>query len=243
MPWALAAAAASAIASYETQSENNANTQRQYNAKNAVQAQGQVQQNANTAQGQSILGNTIAKFQPGQVGADTNTAIANRTNALTANLTTPASINDPTSNANAPQVVQDDLANKMAGAAAFGAQQADALGRIGGNTDAAVGQAINLNSSGQQLGQLSNFAHGDAGVNQAQAEAAYNNARKPANPLWGLVGTAASALAMHGAANGAMGNELNEVPSSTGASPGYTVFPQSLPAGTQGPIQPSMWGS
>jgi hypothetical protein len=239
MPWALAAAAAvSAVANYAQQSENNKNVQRQYNARNAARAQGAAVQDANAAKGQDLLKAATDKFQPAQTSAGLDAAITNRTNAINNNVTTPASINDPTSNANAPQVVQEDLASKMAAATAFGHQQAGALGRIGGTSDAMGNNGLALNDSAQRLGSLSNFAHGDAGVNRAQVEAAGNNARKAANPLWSIIGSLANAAGTAYTAGSGSGTGM-AAGKAIGGQTGESLATSSLPAGQYGPVDVS----
>lgn len=200
---------ATGLGNYMQQKENNDNTNRQYNALNAVAQQGVAQQDADAAKSGAVLNNTINGFQAPQQGADLGSLVTARQNTINGNTGVPSSLVDPTSNANAPQVVKSDLANKMAGATAYGAQQGNALGAISGNTDQMMTNQINLNTSGQKIGQLSDFAKGDYRANQAQQNSAFANARKAANPLWGMLAQAGNAAGMYAAGGGSIGDLIS----------------------------------
>ena len=209
IPLIAAAVGASGVGSYMQQKENNDNVNRQYNARNAVALQGVQQQDADAAKSNAVLQKTIGQFQAPQQAQDLGSLITARTNTINGNTDTPSAFVDPTANANAPKVVQSELAKKMADAAAFTQQQGGALAKIGATGDQSIGNALNLNTSGNQIGMLSNFAKGDYGVNQAQQRSAYENARKSPNPVWGILQQAGNAAGMYAAGGGTIGDIIN----------------------------------
>lgn len=222
---ATAALGASAGGNYMQQQENNANTQREYNARNDAMAAGVKVQDANAAKSTNVLNSTVSKFQQPQQQQDLGSLITKRTNAINANDVTPAAINPNGAVSTAPNVVNSDLANRMAGATAYANQQGSALGSIGGVGDQLLGNSLALNDSGNQIGQISNFAKGDAGVNQAQINAAGHNARKASSGIGQLLSTVGNVGSMYVAGGG--------------LSPKPTLPAGALQSG--GPVTSSMW--
>lgn len=203
---------ASGLGNYMQQKENNDNVNRQYNARNAVAQQGVAQQDADAAKSGAILHNTINQFSTPAQAQDLGSLVTARQNTINNNVTTPSALVDPTTNAGEPQVVKSDLADKMAKASAYSTQQGNALGVIGGTGDQTLQNNINLNTSGQKIGQESNFAKGDYGVNQAQQKSAFENARKAPNPLWGMLSQAGNLAGMYAAGGGDIGSLITGTP-------------------------------
>lgn len=202
IPQMLASMALSGVGNYITQSQNNRNTQRQYNAKNEVMMRGVQQQDANAARAKNVLDLTTGKFDAKNQAADLGAMIADRTKAINDNVGTPSSFVDPTSNANAPKVVQSELAKKMADAAAYSTQQGGALGKIGALNDQHLENALKINDSGNQIGTIGNFARGDYGVNQAQQNSAFHNARKAPGMFGEILSTVGNLGSMDAAGGG-----------------------------------------
>ena len=197
---------ATGLGNYMQAKENNASINAQYNARNAVQQQGYDQQKKNAAQAQDVLQPAIAGFQNPNQQADLGALITNRAAAINGNTTIPQTGNDIVSTQ--PKIVQDTLADKIGKAVAYNKQQGDALAALGSTGDQWLNNGIKLQDSGAKINTIDNFARAQQGVNNAQAESAYNNARKAANPLWGIlsdIGTVAGADAFAGGgiANGA----------------------------------------
>lgn len=199
---AAAGATASAGGNYMQAKANNSSLKNQYAARNAVMLQGQQQQEANAAQGQQDLNKTVSGFSAPQQAADLGNIITNRTNTIAGNMT-PSTGDSNISTA--PKVVQDDLASKMAKAAAFGTQQAGALAKVGATGDQMLNNSLNLNSGQQVLNTLTDFSKNQARVNQAQQEAAYNNARKPPSTLGQGLSTAGNLAMNYGVGSAAAG--------------------------------------
>lgn len=232
----LAGMAASGAGAYMTQKNNNDNVNRERTAINNVAQQGVAQQDADAAKSGAVLNNTINGFQAPQQGTDLGSLITARQTTIGSNTGTPSSIIDPTANANAPKVVQSDLANKMASATAFGNQQGDALGRIAGNTDQMMGNQINLNASGQKIGQLTNFAQGDYRANKALQQSASSNARRPPSVAATALSQAGNAASIYGAGAGGVGDLI--APSTTSAAADQNFLNSAYKsAGIYGPYQ------
>lgn len=185
-----AAAGASAGGNYLQTEQNNASLKAQQNAKNEAAAEGVAQQQENQKQATGVLNNTIQQFSAPQQASDLGSLITNRTNAINSNTTPgPAAASNIKS---APQVIQSDLASKLAGVTAYGAQQAGALGAMGATNDQAVNNNITLDNSGMQLGTISNTAAHQLAVNKVAQNAAYNNARKAPSTLGSILSTIGS---------------------------------------------------
>ena len=191
-----AAAAASMAGNYIQTQNNNASMQAQTNAKNAALQEGLVQQHQNQAQATDVLNNTLSKFTQPSQQQGLGDVIAQRTNAIQGNMT-PAAAPDTNIKA-APQVVQSDLAKKMSDAAAYGKQQAGALGAMGATNDQFLNNNLNMNDSGLKLNTISNFAQGDLGVNKLKQQVDANNARKSPSSFGNILSSLGTAGSIYG---------------------------------------------
>lgn len=226
---AAAGVAASMAGNYMQSKQNNSSMKAQYAAKNAAMLQGVAQQDKNAAIGQTDLSKTVQGFQAPQQQQDLGDILTNRTNTIAGNMT-PSTGGENIQGA--PKIVQDDLASKMAKAAAFGTQQAGALAKVGATGDQMVNNNLNLNNGQQTLSTLDDFAKNQARVNQAQQEAAYNNARKPPSTSGQALSTVGNLAAMYGMAGapgaGGIGDAI------FGASPSVTTGAGAVTTGIGG---------
>ena len=198
-PELMLAAAATTAGNYMQTQNNNESLDAQYKARDAALEQGVQNQDALAAKAQVPFSNAVQNFTPGNQNASLGDLVTQRQNTIAANTKTPSSFIDPTSNANAPQVVQDSLAQKMGNATAYANQQGQALGTLGGLNDQNVANNLALNTSGNQIGMYDQFAKGQSVADQASANAAYNNARKSPSIAGELLSGAGTALGLDGA--------------------------------------------
>ena len=220
---AAASAAASMAGNYIQAKNNNASQTAQYNARNAVQQQGYDQQKQNAADAQGVLQPAIAGFSAPNQQADLGNLITSRANTINANSATPSTGNLPGAVSTAPKVVQDSLANRIGQAVAFNNQQGDALAKVGATGDQAINNNINLGNTGLKINTIDNNARAQVGVNEAEANAAYNNARKSPSSLGSLLSTAGTAGGIASLGMGA-GADIGKLITNgfTGAQPGLS---------------------
>lgn len=235
-----ASTAASVAGNYMQTKANNASTQAQVNAKNAALQEGLTQQKQNQDQATGVLNNTLQKFSAPNQQQDLGSLVTNRTNTIAGNMT-PAAAPD-TNLKEAPQVVQSDLANRMAKVAGYGAQQANALAKVGATGDQFNNNALTLGDSGLKLGTISNFAQGQLGVNKLKQSVDANNARKSPNGLGDIlskIGTAGTIAGLGAGAGTGLSNlfaagpstglgdaiyGVSTAPATSGISAGSTPF-------------------
>lgn len=201
---ALGGTAASGVGNYMTQQENNQNANRVYNAQKDAAAQGAAQQAANAAKGAGIVNSAVSQFTPSAQAADLGNIIADRSKVINDNTAQPPSL--VTAASTAPGAVQNDFANRLASTAAYNSSQGDALAKMGATDTQGINNALALNTAGNQIGTLNNFAQGDQRVTGINIKAAGNNARKAANPFWQDLATAGNVASMAGAASGGLGS-------------------------------------
>ncbi len=232
-----ASAAASLAGNYMQTQNNNASMQAQVNAKNAALQQGLVQQHQNQAQATDVLNNTLQKFSQPAQEQGLGDVIASRTNAIQNNVTPAAPVDANIKSA--PQVVQSDLAKKMADAAAYGHQQAGALARVGATGDQFLNNNLALNDSGLNLGTISDFSKGQLAVNKLKQEVDANNARKAPSTFGSILSTLGTAGSLYGIANGGLNMLSGAAGPTTGlgdaiwgpAQAGVTQAPAGLTSG------------
>lgn len=207
---AIASAAATAGGNYIQQKSNNDSLQSQYNARNAEAEAGVQQQQSNIASGQSQLDSAIQKLSGPSQQASTQALANSRTGTINANTTPATGTTDPATNiADAPQVVQSDLAAKMGKAATFANQQGTALGNLGATGDQFAQNSTMLANDTQNLADLANKANSEKNVNLIQQQSAYNNARKAPNIFGQLLSTAGTIGGL--ASSGGFANIANGV--------------------------------
>lgn len=232
-PELMLAAAATTVGNYMQTQSNNESLDAQYKARDAALEQGIQAQDQIQAKNQNILNNTTQQFTPGAQNQSVGGLITARQNVISNNTnnTTPSAFIDPTKNANAPQVVQDSLAQKMGNATTFANQQGNALGTLGGLSDQNVANNLALNTSGNAIGMNNTIAKGQAVASQAEENAAYNNARKAPSTLGQGLSTVGTLLGLDGAAgatniNGLLGgtSKIPVVNAATGLDPAETNF-------------------
>lgn len=195
-PELLLASAATTAGNYMQTQANNASVDAQYKARDAALEQGVQNQQALQAKAQVPFNTAVQNFTPGAQNASLGDLITARQNTINSSVKTPSSFIDPTSNANAPQIVQDSLAQKMGNATQFNNQQGAALATLGGLNDQNVANNLALNTSGNQIGMYDQFAKGQAVADQASTNAAYNNARKSPSALGEALSGAGTALGL-----------------------------------------------
>lgn len=215
-PELMLAAAATTAGNYIQTQNNNASVDAQYKARDAALRQGVQAQDVLAANNQNVLDSATAKFTPGSQNDSLGDLVTTRQNTIANNVnnTVPSSFVDPTKNANAPQVVNDSLAQKMGNATAYANQQGKALGTLGGLSDQNVANSLTLNTSGNQIGMNDAIAKGQAVASQAETNAAYNNARKSPSVLGNVLstaGTLAGLDAFTGGANSFGNQQLSNV--------------------------------
>lgn len=196
---------------------NNASLQAQTNAKNAALQEGLKQQQQRQQEATGVLNKTLEKFSAPAQEQGLGDIIAARTAAIQKN-TTPAAPVEANIKA-APQVVQSDLAKKMSSAAAYGAQQAGALGAMGATGDMFGNNAIALNDNGLNLNTVANFAKGELDVNRLKQQVDYNNARRAPNTWGNILSTLGQGMSLAGAGSGAAAGVVDGIKSMAAPGP------------------------
>ena len=175
-PMMLAAMALQAGSSYANKRADKAVRQKQ----DAVSQAERERQAKYQKQAQATLDKTMATFnRPSQDQALATTAVQHE-----------AAINDtqaqpgdytPVSN-DAPPVVRSEIAKRMADAVRQGRGEVMARAKLGAYGGMQHKNAIDLNRSGQDIGQVADFSRGSAGIVPLEMSAAYGAGRK-----WGQI--------------------------------------------------------
>lgn len=231
-PEMLASLALSGVGNAIQTSQNNASARAQQNARNAAVAQGIQEQAVNQQKSGAEFDKALNHFTPENQQHDLGALVTSRTNALSlpANQI-PATGNTTTASESTPNVVQSDLAKRLADATAFGVQQAGALGKIGAYGDQAVGNDISTLDSSRKVASISDFAARQAQINRLKQQVDASNAARPASGIGSILGLVGSA-GVNDAAGG--GHGFSRI--SNWLSPPTTGGP------VFGPWQPDVYG-
>lgn len=237
-PITIAAIAATVGGNYMQTKANNSSVKNQYAARHNVMMQGLEQQQQHQDEANSVLQPTVAGFTPEQQGTDLGAIVTKRSDAINAN-STPSPVNS--NFATAPKVIQSDLADRMGKAAGFSKQQGDALGRVGATNDQALNNALNVNNAGLKIGTISDFSRADKGVNAAQQNEAFNNARKSPSGVGSALSDIGTLLGLYSFAGGSAEGLADKAGIGPGA--GAHSIGGSLASQTaRGPISSALWG-
>lgn len=146
-------------------------------------------------QAQGTFDNTMSKFQaPSQTQAIADTA-EKRDVSLNATQAQPGDFTPE--NTGAPEVVHSDLAKRMADAVKRGKGEVMARAKLGAYGGVQQDNAINLNRSGQSIGQMADFSRGSAGVLPYEMNAALGAGNKYRN-IADMMRMAGYGLGMYG---------------------------------------------
>jgi hypothetical protein len=169
----------------------NNNAQAKINARNAQVAQEQERQKIFQQQNDGALNNTLKTFDKDTRAKDFADLVTKREDAYAANA--PAAQEFAAIGADAPQVVQQDKAKRVAEQLGKSKAEAKALARIGGTADQFQNNGLSINDTANKIGATNNLARGSLDVNRIEQTAAANRAGNRTSVFGDLLSAAGAA--------------------------------------------------
>lgn len=215
--------------------EASRNAQAKINARNSAQQQEVARQKILQDSNDVALQQSLKGFNKDTVAQNFGDLVTARENAYADNA--PAAQDFGAISADAPKVVQEDKAKRMADQLGKSKAEAKALAKIGGTTDLFQNNGLAINNAANDIGATNSLARGSLGVSGIEQTSAANNAGNKHSP-WGDILQAAGAIGSAAVSGGALApaGGANVAANSALAIPG--PFDASLPWRNI-PIQPA----
>lgn len=199
---ALIGTAASTVGGFITQQEQQANIQRQADARNERLNQTMLKNDALAKQSRAEFDARQQKATGDAIEQDRADKTAERTQALTDAVDSTPAAADISLSGSAPTVVKSELAKRMATALGQATDSAKAQAKLGGYGDSWLGQGFQDVAAGRNIGQNANFAAGNMAILPYQQDIAEQHATKPISPIGGLLSGFGSMLSSYGGSGG-----------------------------------------
>ena len=168
----------------------------------------------------------IQSFSKNNQDQNVGDLLLKNTEALQRNQSAPADADFAAVTGNAPKVVKSSLAKSLSDAVGEGQANAGRLAKLRGVGDQIFGNNLRLNTTGNKIRTVGNFARNSANVNRAEQQEAFNNAKKGPSGIGDLLSLAGSGLSL-GAAGGAtfgdVGSGANSLFGGTGFGTGFDL--------------------
>lgn len=216
---------AQAGGSYLNTQNANKNAQAKINAKNNAAAQETQRQKQFQLNNDAALNTSLNQFDKETRDTNFGDLVASREQAYAANA--PAEQEFAAISADAPQVVKEDKAKRVATELAKSKAQAKALAKIGGTADLFQNNGLSINSAANKIGTTNNLARGSLDVNRIEQVAAANNAGNKSSMFGDLLSAAGAGAGLYGAANGGFASLLGSAGNVAKAA--RTVSPAGVP--------------